>query len=88
MTAAAEAIVFLLALYLGAGLVFSILFVAMGVQRIDSQANGSGAGFRLIILPGAIALWPVLAVRWVRGVKDPPVETNAHRARAVDGGEP
>jgi len=87
MVSAAEAIVMLLAAYLGLGLLFSILFVSLGVQRVDSQTRGTGAGFRLIILPGVAAFWPLLLARWVRDVPEPPVETNAHRARAAGGDE-
>jgi hypothetical protein len=86
MTALAEAIVTAFTAYLGAGLVFAVLFVAFGVHRVDEQAKGSGAGFRLIILPGVAALWPLLLARWVRGVSEPRLETNGHRARAIDGG--
>jgi hypothetical protein len=63
---AAELLVRALTLYAGMGFVFAIAFVARGVWRIDGQAAGSGLGFRLIILPGAAALWPVLLGRWIR----------------------
>jgi len=64
---AAEAIVAVLAAYAGVGLVFAVAFVTLGVQRVDPVAQGSGVGFRLIILPGAAAFWPLLLVRWIRG---------------------
>jgi len=32
-------------------LVFAIAFVTIGVKRIDSQAIGSGVGFRVLISP-------------------------------------
>lgn len=56
----------LLAVYGGVGVCFAVAFVVSGVARIDARAAGSGVGFRLLILPGAAALWPVLAVRWAR----------------------
>jgi hypothetical protein len=52
--------------YAAAGLLFGILFVFRGVQVIDPAASGSGVGFRLLILPGCAALWPLLFVRWLR----------------------
>jgi hypothetical protein len=52
--------------YAAAGLVFGLAFVALGVSRVDSVAKGSGLGFRVIVLPGAVALWPVLLKRWIR----------------------
>ena len=69
MNATAEWFVILLTAYAVTGIAFAILFVAAGVHRIDSTAKGSGAGFRLIILPGVAALWPVLLIRWMRSAK-------------------
>lgn len=68
-----------LAAYAGAGLVFALPFVWLGVQRLDSEAQGSGIGFRLLILPGVAAFWPVLLYRWRRRIVEPPVERNPHR---------
>ena len=50
-----------------------------GVERIDPAAKGASRGFRLIIVPGAVALWPLLLRRWISGAP-PPAERNAHRA--------
>ena len=61
------------------GLLFAAAFVWFGVQRLDSEARGSGIAFRLLILPGVIAFWPMLLVRWIRGVDEPPIERNPHR---------
>lgn len=72
----------LLALYAGAGLVFALFFVTRGVGRVDPVARESTWGFRLIIVPGVVALWPLLARRWLRGQAEPPVECNAHRRAA------
>lgn len=71
-------------LYLGVGLLFGIAFVTRGAQRIDPQAEGGSWGFRLAILPGCAALWPLLALRWLRG-EPPPEERNAHRNLAKRG---
>jgi hypothetical protein len=66
-------------LYGIAGLVFAIAFVTTGVKRIDSQAIGSGVGFRVLIFPGAAALWPLLLRRWMSRTGEPPEERNPHR---------
>jgi hypothetical protein len=66
-------------LYGIAGLVFAIAFVTAGVKRIDSQASGSGAGFHVLIFPGAAALWPLLLRRWITRTGEPPEERNPHR---------
>jgi len=75
----AKAIVYTLAVYASFGLVFAVPFVWLGVQRLDSEAHGSGIGFRLLILPGVAAFWPMFAYRWRLGIAEPPVEKNPHR---------
>ena len=50
-------------LYLLAGLLFAVPFVLRGVNRIDPVAHEGSWGFRLIILPGVVALWPLLLRR-------------------------
>jgi hypothetical protein len=75
----AKAMVYTLEVYAGLGLVFGVPFVWSGVQRLDSEARGSGTGFRLLILPGVAAFWPMFLYRWRRGRVEPPVEKNPHR---------
>jgi hypothetical protein len=62
----AELLVLLFAAYAGFGIVFAVLFLMAGVQRMDPAAKGAGLGFRLIIFPGVAALWPLLLMRWTR----------------------
>lgn len=62
----AELFVDALTLYGVLGVFFAIAFVARGVSRIDTHAEGAGLAFRLIIFPGVAALWPVLLSRWIR----------------------
>ena len=81
----AEGVVLAVGAYFAAGLVFAVAFITAGVQRVDPAARGASWGFRLLILPGAAALWPLLLARWVRGVP-PPEERNAHRDAARGGG--
>lgn len=72
---AAIAVVLLLAgAYAGLGLVFAAVFQAMGLKRFEDAAARAGWGFRLIITPGIVALWPVLLVLWVKrsGSNDAP----------------
>ncbi len=77
----ARALVGALGLYLALGVVFAIPFVARGVRRLDPEAGAGTAGFRLIIAPGVVAFWPLLALRLLRDA-GPPEERNAHRQRA------
>ena len=64
---AAEWFVGVLMTYAIVGVAIGIPFVTAGVQRIDPVARNAGIGFRLIILPGVVALWPALLIRLVRG---------------------
>jgi hypothetical protein len=75
----AKAIVYTLAVYASLGLMFAVPFVWLGVQRLDSEAHGSGIGFRLLILPGVAAFWPMFLYRWTGRIVEPPIEKNPHR---------
>lgn len=65
--------------YAAIGLIFAVAFVTVGVSHIDAQARSAPLGFRLLILPGSAALWPLLALRWARGIDQAPLERNPHR---------
>lgn len=56
----AHALLSLLAVHLALGVVFAASFLGRGVERLDPGARGSGWGFRLAVLPGVVALWPLL----------------------------
>jgi hypothetical protein len=66
----AELLVSLLEAYAAAGLLFAGVFLSIGIGRVDPISKGSAVGFRLIILPGVAALWPVLLIRWIRAGGD------------------
>jgi hypothetical protein len=51
------------------GCTFAIAFVTAGIHRVDPQAKGAGVGFRVIVLPGAAALWPWLLYRWLQTIR-------------------
>lgn len=71
-------------LYLALGAVFGVGFALFGAQRLDPDARGAGLGFRVLVLPGAALLWPLLAWRLARGAAAP-AERTAHKL--VAGGE-
>ena len=48
------AILGILGLYLALGFVFGIVFIFLGVQRVDPAAAGAGIFFRLMILPDVL----------------------------------
>jgi len=75
----AIAFVYAFYLYLAFGFLFAVAFITTGVKRLDPNASGSGIGFRLLILPGSAAFWPLLLRRWIRKDRDVPEERNPHR---------
>jgi hypothetical protein len=64
--------------YLALGVVFALAFVLVLAPRLDPATRGSSIGFRLVIFPSVTLLWPMLALRWLRG-RSVPTECNAHR---------
>lgn len=85
MLTTATWLVNILGVYLGVGIVFAIAFVWKGAGRVDPSAKEGSLGFRLLILPGTAALWPILARRWLAG-EGPPEEQNPHRSAAREAG--
>lgn len=56
--------------YAAVGLVFAAAFVCVGITRVDAASKGSSAGFRLLMIPGAAALWPVLLQQRRAGLRE------------------
>ena len=81
----AQWIVNLVMIYAAVGFLFAVIFVTIGVGKIDPAAKESSAGFRFLILFGSAALWPLLLKRWLGGQTHTPTETNDHRNQARRG---
>ncbi len=60
----AGVIAFGLALYAAAGAVAAVAFVSCGIPRVLPHPMPATLGARILILPGAFALWPYVLVRW------------------------
>ena len=54
--------------YALAGVVTALLFVAFGVVRVLPQPATVSISARILLIPGAAALWPYVIVRWVQSV--------------------
>ena len=52
-----------LVVYLAVGLLTAIAFVTSGVTRVQSAPVTIGA--RILLIPGAVALWPLIMSRWL-----------------------
>ena len=68
-------------------LIFGVLLLpwwhARGLRRLDAGAAAGPWGFRVLISPGLVALWPWLLVRARNGSGLPRTERNAHRDAAA-----
>ncbi len=81
----AEAALLVVGTYLCCGFVFAVPFAIVGVGKIDPHAANGSRGFRILIVPGTMFLWPLLAGRWWRGASTPPEENSPHRRAAGCG---
>jgi len=58
-----------LGIYLLLGLISAIAFVTFGVTQVLPYSMTLGA--RLLVLPGATALWPYVLMRWLKSRQSP-----------------
>lgn len=56
----AQALIAVLALHALVGLGFAARLLPRRIDELDPSARGASLGFRLLILPGVVALWPLL----------------------------
>jgi len=70
------------ALYLALGVAFAVPFVLAWVRRVDPDAERGTWGFRALIFPGAVALWPLMWRRVRQGAAALPLERSPHREAA------
>lgn len=57
-----------LAVYASTGVAVGIAFIAFGASRVLPGAPAFTPGARLMILPGAAALWPYVLLRWLKAL--------------------
>jgi hypothetical protein len=60
-----------LATYIAIGAILAVPFLIFGVGRVDPAAKGAPFLFRVLVIPGVVALWPLMLRRWLRPVKHP-----------------
>jgi len=60
-----------MAAYAVVGVILGVPLVAYGLGRIDPAAKSAPWTFRVLVFPGVVALWPLLALRWLksRGIR-------------------
>lgn len=50
-------------IYVWVGIAVAVLFLTVGIERVDPAARGAYA-FRPLLLPGVTLLWPYVLRRW------------------------
>ncbi|MFT3678909.1 MAG: hypothetical protein QM791_01475 [Ferruginibacter sp.] len=55
-----------LLIYLSGGIAFVLPFLLRGMRKIDETTHGATWGFKLIVIPGIIVLWPLLLKKWLQ----------------------
>lgn len=68
----AEGLLAVLSVYLAAGALFAAVITVKGLTRIDAGVRDMPWSARLLILPGLVALWPLMLVKCLKQ-KVPPV---------------
>ena len=53
-------------LYFAAGTVIAAAFLAFGVTRVLPAPATVSLGARIMLFPGAVALWPYVLIRWLK----------------------
>jgi hypothetical protein len=64
-------LVYALVLYAGLGVVIGFVFVVFGVTRVLGGSYAVTLGARILLFPGAAALWPYVLVRWANAEPRP-----------------
>jgi hypothetical protein len=67
----ASTLLTLIGIYLILGLCFYVAFIAKGIARVDEAVEESPKVFFLLLLPGTVAFWPVLLIKWKRAIQYP-----------------
>ena len=61
----AELILLVFSTYLAIGVVFALGFAWRGWRAIESPGTEGTIVFRILLIPGATLLWPLLLRRWL-----------------------
>ena len=64
--AAAQLLIQTVAVYVGLGAAFALVFLWRWVGRLDPAAEHGTWGFRVLVFPGVAALWPLFLIRLIR----------------------
>jgi hypothetical protein len=62
-------VLFGVALYAMVGIAVAVAFVAFGITRVLPEPATVTIGARILLVPGAAALWPYVLVRWLKSTR-------------------
>jgi hypothetical protein len=65
-----QIILIILLVFLIIGVLFTFFFITRGLEKVDEDTKGSTWGFKVIIIPGCILLWPFLLQKWLKANKE------------------
>jgi hypothetical protein len=71
--ALAQWILGLMVVYGAVGILFAAVFLYRGITQVDPAAQGMPWLARLLLVPGTVALWPLLMNKWL--MRQPPPRT-------------
>lgn len=60
----AEAILYGLEIWMIIGALIAVVFLTIGIDRIDEDAQGAYV-FRLLLVPALLLIWPLVLWRWL-----------------------
>lgn len=59
----AQAIFFAFQIWCSIGAILALIFLTIGIDRIDEDAQGAYV-FRLLLIPAILLIWPLVMWRW------------------------
>ncbi len=59
-------LLFIVALYLVLGFIFTIVFLFKGLSKVDPLTIDVGAFFKLLIIPGLVVFWLIFLRKWLK----------------------
>lgn len=62
----AQLILIAIGAYAAIGVIFALAFVTRGLGQVDHAAQTAPWMVRLLLFPGSVALWPILARKWAK----------------------
>lgn len=64
----AEMVLTAAGLYFAGGLVFALVFLVLGLRSVDALAADGPLGFKALIFPGVVGLWPIVLLLWLNAL--------------------